>query len=66
MKKVYETPKAIKYVFDYTENVVASNGKDGKTGHAINACDSHNGSDEYALGCQGNSKNKNKVTCTAS
>ena len=38
MKKAYETPKAVKYVFDYTDNVVASNAKDGKTGHAANAC----------------------------
>ena len=51
MKKAYETPKAVKYVFDYTDNVVASNAKDGKTGHAANACYTHNGSDVYEHPC---------------
>ena len=53
MKKVYETPKAVKYVFDYQDNVVASfgNGKKGKTGHASNSCYTHNGSDVYAHPC---------------
>ena len=48
MKKQYETPKAEKYVFNYLENVVASNGKkpkhsepDGKNN--ANACYTHNG-----------------------
>lgn len=53
MKKVYETPKAVKYVFNYEENVVASFGivKDGKTGHAANACYTHNASDVYGHPC---------------
>ncbi len=50
MKKVYETPKAVKYVFDYQENVVASfseNDKDGRdpSHPSYNACFTHNTSD---------------------
>ena len=57
MKKQYETPMAEKLVFDYAENVVASgNVKDGKTGHAMNACFTHNGSDVYSHGCKGRPK----------
>ena len=57
MKKAYETPKAVMYVFNYQDNVVASNTddegniKDGKTGHAANACGTHNASDVYEHGC---------------
>ena len=49
MKKQYDAPKAEKLMFDYEENVVASNTnvKDGKTGHAANACYTHNASDVY-------------------
>ena len=53
LKKEYITPKAEKLVFDYEENIVASgNVKDGKTGHAANACYTHNGSDVYGHGCE--------------
>ena len=52
MKKQYETPKAERLVFDYQETIVASeNGKDGKTGHAANACYTHDGSDVYGHPC---------------
>ena len=52
MNKAYETPKAVKYVFDYTDNVVASgNAKKGKEGHASNSCYTHNGSDVYEHPC---------------
>ena len=55
MKKAYETPKAVKYVFDYTENVVASNGKDGKTGPSAASCKTQNGAGQNQ-GCGGNYK----------
>ena len=50
VRKTYETPKAEKYYFNYSENVVASgfppwydvNVKGGKTGSASNACFTHN------------------------
>ena len=61
MKKTYESPKAVKYVFDYTENVVASNGKKGKHGHASNSCYTHNGSDVYAHSCEGIPKNDDSL-----
>lgn len=53
MKKVYETPKAVKYVFDYQENVVASSTGNGPNAnpnanpHAQNNCYTHNTSDVY-------------------
>ena len=50
MKKAYETPKAIKYVFDYTDNVVASNGKNGRTGPSSNSCHTGNTAD-VSSGC---------------
>ena len=50
MKKVHETPKAVKYVFDYAENVVASNGKEGKKGNGANGCFTGNGANVNA-GC---------------
>ena len=59
MKEEYLTPKAEKLVFDYEENIVASgyeNVKDGKTGHAANACYTHNTSDVYGHGCEGEPK----------
>lgn len=65
MKKKYESPMAEKYEFNYVENVVASPDddtetiiKDGKTGHAQNACGTHNSSDAYLHGCEMNPKNK--------
>ena len=52
LKKEYTSPKAEKLIFDYEENIVASgNVKDGKTGHAANACYTHNASDVYAHDC---------------
>ena len=48
MKKVYETPKAVKYVFNYMENVAASLGAtDGPPNehanpNAGNSCVTHN------------------------
>ena len=57
MKKVYETPKAVKYVFNYEDNVVASlNAKKGKTGHAENSCYKHNTDDTYEHGCDADPK----------
>ena len=64
MKKVYETPKAVKYVFDYQENVVASstlNAKDGRNpAHpSYNACFTHNVSDNSTHNpnpCEGDPK----------
>ena len=63
MKKVYETPKAVKYVFDYQENVVASfgNDKDGKTGNATNACYTGNTSN-VNTGCEA-TNNKQPHKC---
>ena len=53
MKEEYLSPKAEKLVFNYEENIVAASGnvKDGKTGHAMNACYTHNASDVYAHSC---------------
>ena len=49
MKKAYETPQAVKYVFNYQDNVVASTGdaKDGRdpSHPSYNACFTHNTSD---------------------
>ena len=50
MKKAYETPQAIKYVFNYQENVVASTGNGPNKNpnaneHAINSCYQHNTAD---------------------
>ncbi len=44
MKKVYETPKAVKYVFNYQENVVASNSQweNVKNYPNLNPCYTHN------------------------
>ena len=59
MKKEYISPMAEKLVFDYEENIVASgyeNVKDGKTGHAANACYTHNTSDVYTHGCDATPK----------
>ena len=54
LKREYTSPKAEKLIFDYEENIVASgNVKDGKTGHAANACYTHNASDVYAHDCEG-------------
>ena len=52
MKKEYTEPKAEKLVFDFEEILTTSgNVKDGKTGHASNACYTHNGSDVYGHPC---------------
>ena len=63
MKKAYETPKAVKYVFNYQENVVASlNGKDGRdpSHPSYNACFIQNTAD-VSSGCSaGNNKQKKK------
>ena len=65
MKKVYETPKAVKYVFDYQENVVASysdNGKDGRdpSHPSYNACFTGNNADNSSRNhkpkCEGDPK----------
>ena len=49
MKKVYETPKAVKYVFNYVENVTASNPyseyENVKNYPNLNPCYTHNTSD---------------------
>lgn len=51
MKKTYETPKAEKYIFNYVENVTASNTfnyeqyKDDKNYPDLNPCYRHNTSD---------------------
>ncbi len=63
MKKAYETPKAVKYVFNYQENVVASaNGKDGRdpSHPSYNACFTNNTAD-VSSGCTaGNDKQPHK------
>ena len=57
MKKQYDAPKAEKLMFDYEENVVASNtnAKNGKTGNAQNSCYKHNGAN-VTQGCEGEPK----------
>ena len=65
MKKTYETPRAVKYVFDYQENVVASFDFDVKDGRdpshpSSNSCYTHN-TDDVSSGCvAGNNKQKKK------
>ena len=53
MKKVYETPKAVKYVFNYLENVAASNGptfgppNEHANPNSANSCTTGNTSNTY-------------------
>ena len=62
MKKANETPKAVKYVFNYQENVVASTvAKDGRdpSHPSYNACFTQNTSDNSTHNpnpCEGNPK----------
>ena len=53
MKKAYTQPKAEKVEFTYQNTIVASiQLKDGKTGHAANACYTGNTNDVYTGGCE--------------
>ena len=58
LKREYTSPKAEKLIFDYEENIVASgeNAKDGHIGPSSNACYTHNTSDVYGHGCEGEPK----------